>query len=53
MPHAAARVWNIVNAGFDGEIEQVRNLKPHQLPITRACFKNRFGLNLDTYACGR
>jgi hypothetical protein len=34
MPHAAARVWNIVNAGFDGEIEQVRNLKPHQLPIT-------------------
>ena len=33
-PHAAARVWNIINAGFDGEVEQVRNLKPHQLPLT-------------------
>jgi hypothetical protein len=32
-PHAAARVWNIINAGFDGEVEQARNLKPHQLPI--------------------
>jgi hypothetical protein len=33
-PHAAARVWNIITGGVDGEIEQVRNLKPHQLPIT-------------------
>jgi hypothetical protein len=32
-PHAAARVWNIINAGFDCEVEQVRNLKPHQLPV--------------------
>jgi len=32
--HATARVWNIINAGFDGEVEQVHNLKPHQLPIT-------------------
>lgn len=34
-PHAAARVWNIVHEGFDGEVEQVRDLKPHKLPITR------------------
>ena len=33
-PHAAARVWNIINEGFDGEVEQARNLKPLQLPIT-------------------
>ncbi|MCZ2150732.1 MAG: hypothetical protein LC126_23530 [Bryobacterales bacterium] len=32
-PYAAARVWNIINEGFDGEVEQARNLKPHQLPI--------------------
>jgi hypothetical protein len=32
-PHAASRVWNIITQGFDGEVEQVRNLKPHQLPI--------------------
>jgi hypothetical protein len=32
-PHAAARVWNIINEGFDGEVEQARNLMPHQLPI--------------------
>ena len=34
-PHAAARVWNIINEGFDGEVEQARNLRPHQLPVTR------------------
>lgn len=33
-PHAAARVWNIINDGVDGEVEQTKNLKPHQLPIT-------------------
>ena len=33
-PHAAARVWNIINEGFDGEVEQARALKPHKLPIT-------------------
>jgi hypothetical protein len=33
-PHIAARIWNIINVGFDGEVEQIRNLKPHQLPIT-------------------
>jgi hypothetical protein len=33
-PHAAARVWNIINEGFDGEVEQARDLKPHKLPIT-------------------
>jgi len=32
-PHAAARVWNIMNRGYDGEVEQVRDCKPHQLPI--------------------
>jgi hypothetical protein len=34
--HAAARVWNIIKEGFDGEVEQVRNLKPHQLPVRSA-----------------
>lgn len=32
-PHAAARAWNIINEGLDGEVEQVRDLKPHELPI--------------------
>ena len=32
-PHAAARVWNIINQGYDGEVEQVRDRKPHQLPV--------------------
>jgi hypothetical protein len=32
--HAAARVWNVINEGLDGEVEPARNLKPHQLPIT-------------------
>jgi hypothetical protein len=32
-PHAGARVWNIISEGSDGEVEQARNLKPHQLPI--------------------
>jgi len=35
-PHAAARVWNIISEGFDGEVEQVRDTKPHKLPITSA-----------------
>jgi hypothetical protein len=34
-PHAAARAWNIIREGFDGDVEQVRDLKPHKLPITR------------------
>lgn len=33
-PHAGARVWNIINEGFDGEVEQMRSLKPHELPVT-------------------
>src|ERR1700727_2355470 len=33
--HAAARVWSIIKDGFDGEVEPVRNLKPHQLPVRR------------------
>jgi Domain of unknown function (DUF932) len=32
-PHAAARVWSIITEGLDGEVEQIKNLKPHQLPI--------------------
>lgn len=32
-PHAGARVWNIITEGLDGEVERVRNFKPHQLPI--------------------
>ena len=34
-PYAASRAWNIINEGFDGEPEQVRDLRPHLLPITR------------------
>ena len=33
-PHAASRVWHILSDGSDGEIEQARNLKAHQLPIS-------------------
>jgi hypothetical protein len=33
-PHAGARVWKIINEGLDGEVEQIRNLKPHELLIT-------------------
>jgi Domain of unknown function (DUF932) len=32
-PHAASRVWHIIKEGLDGEVEQVRDLKPHELPI--------------------
>jgi hypothetical protein len=31
-PHLAARVWNIINTGFDAEIEQVRGCRAHELP---------------------
>jgi hypothetical protein len=33
-PHAGARVWKIINEGLDGEVEQIRKLKPHELPLT-------------------
>ena len=33
-PHAGARVWKIINEGLDGEVDQTRNLKPHELPLT-------------------
>jgi len=33
-PHTASRVWHILSDGSDGEIEQVRDLKPHQLPLS-------------------
>ena len=33
-PHAARRVWNILTQGCDGEVEQVRGVKPHHLPMT-------------------
>ena len=32
-PHAAARTWKIIREGLDGEVEQTRDLKPHQLPV--------------------
>lgn len=32
--HAAARVWNIINVGYDGSVEQAKNCKPHQLPVS-------------------
>jgi Domain of unknown function (DUF932) len=32
-PHAAARAWNIIDEGFDGEVEQSRSIHPHQLQI--------------------
>jgi hypothetical protein len=35
-PHAATRVWRIITEGLDGEVEQARGLKPHQLPIEEA-----------------
>jgi Domain of unknown function (DUF932) len=33
-PHAGARVWNILTVGFDGEVEQARGRKPHELEIS-------------------
>lgn len=33
-PHAAARVWNIINVGYDGSVEHAKNCKPHQLPVS-------------------
>jgi len=35
-PHAAARVWNIVTRGFDGDVEQARDVKPHDLKVKDA-----------------
>lgn len=35
-PHAAARMWNIVTRGFDGDVEQARDLKPHELNVKDA-----------------
>jgi hypothetical protein len=35
-PHAAARAWRIATEGVDGEVEQAKGLKPHQLPIKNA-----------------
>lgn len=32
-PHAAARLWNIVTRGYDGDVEQARDLKPHELTV--------------------
>jgi hypothetical protein len=34
-PHAAARVWNIITEGFDGEVEKTPHCRPHELPIKR------------------
>jgi hypothetical protein len=31
--HAAARAWNIMMAGSDGEVQQSRNAKPHELEV--------------------
>jgi hypothetical protein len=35
-PHAAARLWRVITEGFDGEVEQAKNVRPHQLPIKNA-----------------
>jgi hypothetical protein len=35
-PHLAARVWHILTDGCDVDIEQARNVKPHELPWTSA-----------------
>ncbi len=32
-PHAAARTWKIIREGLDGEVEQTRDVKPHQLSV--------------------
>jgi hypothetical protein len=32
--HAAARVWQVISSGYDGEVQQTREkLSPHQLPV--------------------
>ncbi len=36
-PHAAARTWNIINDGFDGDVEQARDCKPHELTVRHSC----------------
>ena len=36
-PHAAARTWNIMVKGLDGDVEPTKGLKPHQLPVTPRC----------------
>ncbi|MCZ2154062.1 MAG: DUF945 domain-containing protein [Bryobacterales bacterium] len=32
-PHAAARTWTILKDGFDGEVEQAKDRKPHELSV--------------------
>jgi hypothetical protein len=34
-PHAASRVWHIITNGVDGEIDQAKNCKPHELNLSR------------------
>jgi hypothetical protein len=33
-PHAAARVWHVLTLGIDGEVEQARGLRPHELSLS-------------------
>ncbi len=32
-PHAAARIWNILEQGFDGDVQPAKNRKPHELEV--------------------
>lgn len=32
-PHAAARLWNILKDGFDGDVQPAKNKKPHELEV--------------------
>jgi hypothetical protein len=32
-PHAAARIWNILKDGFDGDVQPAKNRKPHELEV--------------------
>jgi hypothetical protein len=34
-PFAAARAWSILTSGFDGDVEQAKNRKPHELTVKR------------------
>jgi hypothetical protein len=35
-PHAAARAWHIIARGVDGEIEQAKHRKPHELGMSES-----------------
>jgi Domain of unknown function (DUF932) len=36
-PHAAARVWSIMEDGFDGEVEHANDCRPHERSVRQSC----------------